>query len=111
MTFRLRGSNPLRPGVPAGSAISSICNFPSRLQPTQGNSCNPAVATPARNHTTTVWADPLSLAATEGVHFSLLSAACYDVPVRPLTFPALCVLAGMPEHYLARVSPFGTPRV
>ena len=74
MTFRLRGSNPLRPGVPAGSAISSICNFPSRLQPTQGNSCNPAVATPARNHTTTVWADPLSLAATEGVDFSFLSS-------------------------------------
>ncbi len=40
--FRLRGSNPLWPGVPAGSTIRSIGNFPGRMQPIPPEPSNPA---------------------------------------------------------------------
>ena len=42
--------------------------------------------TPARYHAGTVWARPVSLAATQGVDVSFLSSGYLDVSVRPLTF-------------------------
>ena len=62
-------------------------------------------------YTCWVWADPLSLATTQGVSVDFLSSGYLDVSVPPLTFLRLCVQRRMTPHYRRRVSPFGNPRV
>ena len=56
------------------------------MQPIQDQPYNTAPDKPARNHAGTVWAHPVSLAATKGVELSFLSSGYLDVSVRPLTF-------------------------
>ena len=56
------------------------------MQPIQDQPYNTAPDRPARNHAGTVWAHPVSLAATKGVELSFLSSGYLDVSVRPLTF-------------------------
>jgi hypothetical protein len=56
------------------------------MQPIQNQPYNTAPDTPACNHAGTVWAHPVSLAATQGVEVSFLSSGYLDVSVRPLTF-------------------------
>ena len=62
-------------------------------------------------YTRRVWADPLSLATTQGV--SLISfprgTEMFHFPRLPP--PCLCVQHGVTPHYQRRVSPFGHPRV
>ena len=66
--------------------MPAFCNFPDRMQPIQNQPYNTAPDKPARNHAGTVWAHPVSLAATQGVDVSFLSSGYLDVSVRPLTF-------------------------
>ena len=56
------------------------------MQPIQNQPYNTASETPARYRADTVWARPVSLAATQGVDVSFLSSGYLDVSVRPLTF-------------------------
>ena len=62
-------------------------------------------------YTCQVWADPLSLATTQGVSVDFLSSGYLDVSVRPLAFPRLCIQHGITPHYRRWVSPFGHPRI
>jgi hypothetical protein len=74
--------------------MSAFCNFPDRMQPIPSQPYNTAPDTPACNHAGTVWAHPVSLAATRGVDFSFLSSGYLDVSVRPLTFAQPIYSAG-----------------
>src|SRR3954452_7259942 len=79
---------------------------------TARNSC-PTTPGRQRLHACTcqVWADPLSLATTQGVSVDLLSSGYLDVSVPPLASARLCIHRAVTPHYRRRVSPFGDPRV
>ncbi len=72
--LRLRGSHPLRPAFPDPSADDSVSHFAQEVQPLARWPHYPAVASPARSPTTTVWAPPLSLATTHGITFVFFSS-------------------------------------
>ena len=74
MHFRVRGLYPLWRGFPPASASARFCNFPTVLRHDQATSYNPASATPAGYRSDTVWADPLSLATTQGIEVSFSSS-------------------------------------
>ena len=74
MRFRLRDCYPLWSGVPAGSANTWLCNFPTRRQTDRGEPYNPRTTTAAAYRIARVWADPFSLATTQGVEVSFLSS-------------------------------------
>ena len=74
--------------------MPAFCNFPDRMQPIQNQPYNTVPDTPARNRAGTVWAHPVSLAATQGVDVSFLSSGYLDVSVRPLTFSQPIYSAG-----------------
>lgn len=82
--FRVRGCYPLWPGFPSGSAITRLCNFPTRRQADQDRPYNPRTTTTAVYHIARVWALPLSLATTQGVEVSFLSSGYLDVSVPQL---------------------------
>ena len=71
--IRVRGSNPLRPGFPSGSARASLCN-----RTTDGPT------TPARLSLGPVWPLPRSLATTGGISFDFSSSGYLDVSVPPV---------------------------
>ena len=79
LNFRLRGCHPLRPAVPSSSANWSIDNSTKR-----------GPTTPQRK-TFTVWAAPLSLAATYGIDFSFFSSSYLDVSVHWVGHIHLCI--------------------
>ena len=79
LNFRIRDCHPLRPTVPSGSANWSFCNF------TIGGPTTP------RRKTFTVWAVPLSLAATYGIDFSFFSTSYLDVSVHWVNHTHLCI--------------------
>jgi hypothetical protein len=72
--FRLRDCYLLWCDVPFASANARLCNFPTRRQTDRTRPYNPRVTTAAAYHITQVWADPLSLATTQGVEVSFLSS-------------------------------------
>ena len=72
--FRLRGFYRLWRGVPPASTNDWLCNFPTRRQTDQDEPYNTCVKTAAAYHVVEVWADPLSLATTQGVEISFLSS-------------------------------------
>jgi hypothetical protein len=74
MRFRLQDYYPLRCGFPSASTNARLCNFPTRRQTDRSRPYNPCVTTTAVYHVTQVWADPLSLATTQGVEVSFLSS-------------------------------------
>jgi hypothetical protein len=82
--FRVRGCYPLWPSFPSGSANTRLCNFPTRRQADHDESSNPRMTTTAVYHITRVWADPFSLATTQGVEVSFLSSGYLDVSVPQL---------------------------
>jgi len=71
--LRLRGSHPLRRGVPAASARALLGNSLEGLAHPPRRSHYPRTATPPGCDTARVWADPRSLAATRGVAVAFLS--------------------------------------
>src|SRR5262249_46608296 len=72
--FRVRGLYPLWRRFPPASASSNFCNFPTALWHDHESSYNPAPATPTGYRSGTVWADPVSLATTQGIEVSFLSS-------------------------------------
>jgi hypothetical protein len=74
MRFHLRDCYPLWCDFPFASTNARLCNFPTRRQTDQDRSYNPRVTTAAAYHITRVWADPFSLATTQGVEISFLSS-------------------------------------
>ena len=91
--FRIRGCHPLRPA------------FPGRFRYARSFLRRPSY-NPARALTRTVWAGPLSLAATRGVTIVFLSSAYLDVSVRRVGLP---LRDAVPSA--RRVAPFGYPRI
>ena len=85
--FRLRGRYPLRRAVPCTSPTTQLCNSPTRRQTDQLKPYNPPTTTAAAYHIVEVWADPLSLATTQGVEVSFLSSGYLDVSVPQLASP------------------------
>src|SRR5688572_9365755 len=73
LIFRLLGCHLLWRSVPGPSARLVLCNFPARPQSNHTTSRNPELATPAGYHAGSVWAVPLSLAATDGIAFAFSS--------------------------------------
>ena len=82
--FRLRGRYPLRRAVPCTSPTTQLCNSPTRRQTDQDEPYNPHATTTAVYHDARVWADPFSLATTQGVEVSFLSSGYLDVSVPQL---------------------------
>ena len=82
--FRLRGRYPLRRAVPCASPTTQLCNSPTRRQTDQLEPYNPPITTAAAYHVMEVWADPFSLATTQGVEVSFLSSGYLDVSVPQL---------------------------
>ena len=109
--FRLRGRYPLRRAVPCTSPTTQLCNSPIRRQADPLKPYNPTTTTAAAYHVVMVWADPFSLATTQGVSVDFFSSGYLDVSVRPVPFQQLCIHCWMTPHYRRRVFPFGDPRV
>ena len=109
--FRLQDYYLLRCGFPSTSANARLCNSPTRRQTDQDRSYNPPTTTAAACHVVKVWADPLSLATTQGVEVSFLSSGYLDVSVPQLASRTLCIQVRVPPHYQWWVSPFGDPGV
>ena len=84
MRFRLQGCYLLWRGFPSPSANARLCNFPTRRQTDQDEPYNTHAKTTAVYHVAQVWADPLSLATTQGVEVSFLSSGYLDVSVPQL---------------------------
>ena len=80
----------------------------SRRLPLAFLSPPPRSLNPAVTSVTTVWALPLSLAATQGISFDFSSCGYLDVSVPRVGF---LPLSRMTEHHPRRVSPFGYPRI
>ena len=66
---------------------------------------------PCATEVVQVWADPLSLAATDGITIVFFSWGYLDVSVPPVRLMHLWIQCMILEHYLQWVSPFGNPRV
>ena len=109
--FRLRGSYPLRRDVPVTSTTTQLCNFPTRRQTDPDKPYNPHTTTTAVYHVAWVWADPFSLATTQGVSVDFFSSGYLDVSVRPVHLCRLCIQRQITPHYRCWVYPFGDPRV
>ena len=62
-------------------------------------------------YTRQVWADPLSLATTQGVSVISFPRGTEMFHFPRLSSPHLCVQRGITPHYRRWVSPFGHPRV
>ena len=78
--LRVRGSNPLRPGLPPGSPRARLCNR-TLDGPT----------TPARLSLGPVWPLPRSLATTGGISFDFSSSGYLDVSVPRVPFHTLWI--------------------
>jgi hypothetical protein len=74
MRFRLQGRYLLWRAVPCTSPTAQLSDSPTRRQADHLKSYNPAATTAAACHVASVWADPLSLATTQGVEVSFLSS-------------------------------------
>jgi hypothetical protein len=101
--FRVRGCYPLWPGFPSGSAITQLCNFPTRRQADHDRPYNPRTTTTAVYHIARVWALPFSLATTQGVEVSFLSSGYLDVSV-PQLASSCPMYSGTGTRALPRVS-------
>ena len=92
------GSGLLRFASPTGVSPSSP-RLPRHFGCKASAFCRPSTPTARRR---SVWALPVSLAATQGISFDYFSSGYLDVSVRPLVLPF-----GMARHYPCRVAPFG----
>ena len=101
VALRVRGSNPLRPGFPSGSARAPLCN-----RTVDGPT------TPARLSLGPVWPLPRSLATTGGISLDFSSSGYLDVSV-PRVAPSGPMRSARRRRASTarRVFPFGDPRV
>ena len=104
--------------LPAAARLSSrvlldsaFLNSATDLVLRHMRSHNPHSATPPGCSTERVWADPVSLAATQGVAFAFFSSGYSDVSIPPVPSCRLCIHQHVTPHDGCRVSPFGHPRI
>ena len=107
--FRLRGSHPLRPPFPGGSATTPVCHCAQHRQALEARVPQPRGGNPCRvSHHHGLAMPPLSLATTHGIssptgtemfHFPASPPAPYDIQTR------------VTPHNGRRVPPFGNPRI
>src|SRR3954468_15037521 len=74
LRFRVRGFYPLWRRFPPPSANTAICNSPTALRHDHAKSYNTEMETPAGCRAIPVWADPVSLATTQGIDVSFSSS-------------------------------------
>ena len=94
-------------------AYGAITHYGRTFQTAQLPFINP-MSRPHNPNTTevvSVWAGPLSLAATYGITIVFFSCGYLDVSVPRVRPMWLCIHHTVTEHYLCRVSPFGHPRI
>ena len=82
--FRVRGSNPLRPGFPACSATAPLSDCARARQDTGCGPRNPSCSNACRLAHAWVWALARSLAATGAISFDFSSSGYLDVSVPPV---------------------------
>src|SRR5215217_9501730 len=109
--FRLRDCYPL--WCLCSTGLRLAVGFVTHAEPCRARKARPTTPTRQRLHACTcqVWADPLSLATTQGVSVDFLSSGYLDVSVPPLASTWLCIHHVVTPHYRRWVSPFGNPRV
>ena len=101
------------PSVARSNALRlTQIRYPKNLQAPPEQPYNPAGTTAAACHAPTVWAPPLSLAATQGITCCFLFLRvlrCFSSPGSP---PVAYVFShGMTGHNPGRVPPFGHPGI
>ena len=102
---------------PSAAALSSALrltthDLPKNLQAPLVHPYNPARTTAAACHALTVWANPLSLAATKGITCCFLFLRVLRCFSSPGSLPTTYVFSsGMTGLYPSRVPPFGYPRI
>ena len=108
---RVRGCHPLRPGFPACSATTAICNSPPARQNWQNDPTTPDTQRlPAITRTRFSLFPVRSPLLGESLLLSLPAGTeMFHFPALP--HPALCVQAGVTAIYGRQVSPFGNPRI
>ena len=97
-TFRRRGCHPLRPAFPCRSSRYAFCNFLGLLRIDLWIP-QPRCSNARKLDTASVWADPLSLAATKGVEVSLLSCRYLDVSVPCVPYTLRCFQEMSPGRF------------
>jgi hypothetical protein len=99
--------------VSQGFAYGAITHYGQPFQTVQLPFINPMLRprNPRNTEVCLVWANPRSLAATDGITIVFFSCGYLDVSVPRVRFMQLCIHCTMTEHYLCRVSPFGYPRI
>ena len=99
--------------VSQGFAYGAITHYGQPFQTAQLPIINPTLRprNPRNTEVCLVWANPRSLAATDGITIVFFSCGYLDVSVPRVRFMQLCIHCTMTEHYLCRVSPFGYPRI
>ena len=77
------------------------------------SACNPTLGpyNPAYSEKYTVWANPRSLAATNGIIIIFFSCRYLDVSIPCVRLMHLCIECRIPEYYSRWVSPFGNLRI
>ena len=99
----VRSSPSLTGLLPSSAPLSN-----GLLLDTSVNSCRPATPSVRRR---SVWALPLSLAATQRISFDFLSSGYLDVSVHRVPSIWLCIYHTVTAFYNRRVSPFGYLRI
>jgi hypothetical protein len=101
--FRVRDCYPLRCDFPFASATTRLCNSSTRRQTDHDRPYNTRTTTTAVYHVARVWADPFSLATTQGIEVSFFSSGYLDVSV-PRLASSCPMYSGMGTRALPRVS-------
>ena len=101
------------PRVNQDFAYGAVTRYGGTFQSLQLSLINPTLGphNPRVTVVTLVWANPLSLATTDGISFDFFSWGYLDVSVPPVRFVGLCIYPTMTGHNPCRVSPFGNLRV
>jgi hypothetical protein len=101
------------PAVALSNALRlTQIRYPKNLQAPPEQPYNPTGTTAAACHAPTVWAPPLSLAATQGITCCFLFLRvlrCFSSPGSPRA--AYVFSRTMTGHYPGRVPPFGHPGI
>jgi len=109
--FRLQGYHLLWQAFPGPSAIDWIYDLPRGLQPPPIRPRNTEHTTLAGLSIYSVWAAPISLAATLGIAVAFFSWGYWDVSVLLVSLCHLCIQRQMSWNYPGRVFPFRDLRV
>jgi hypothetical protein len=101
------------PRVSQNFAYGAFTHYGGTFQSLQLFIVNPTLGphNPRVTVVTLVWANPRSLAATDGISIDFFSCRYLDVSVPCVRLAWLCIHHAMTGHNPCRVSPFGNLRV